>query len=56
MADLVTTARLDWSAEGVPEGAPFELVLAAEVLYDKDNARHIAKLLPRLAWPTAGAA
>ena len=56
MADLVTTARLDWSAEGAPEGAPFELVLAAEVLYDKDNARHIAKLLPRLAWPTAGAA
>ena len=45
----VTTERLDWSAaEGVPEGAPFDLVLAADVLYDKENALHIAKLLPRL--------
>ena len=48
VSELVTTAQLDWSAEGVPEGAPFELVLAADVLYDKGNARHIAKLLPRL--------
>ena len=48
VSHLLTTAQLDWSAEGVPEGAPFELVLAADVLYDKDNARHIAKLLPRL--------
>ena len=87
VSERVTTAQLDWSAEeGVPEGAPFELVLAADpnhnpspspnpnpnpdpnpdpdpnpnpnpnpnqvlaadVLYDKDNARHIARLLPRL--------
>ena len=48
VSELITTTQLDWSAEGVPEGAPFELVLAADVLYDKDNARHIAKLLPRL--------
>ena len=31
MSERVTTAQLDWSAEeGVPEGAPFELVLAAD--------------------------
>lgn len=49
VSERVTTAQLDWSAEeGVPEGAPFELVLGADVLYDKDNARHIARLLPRL--------
>ena len=49
VSERVTTAQFDWSAEeGVPEGAPFELVLGADVLYDKDNARHIARLLPRL--------
>ena len=31
VSERVTTAQLDWSAEeGVPEGAPFELVLAAD--------------------------
>ena len=48
----VSTARLDWStgaeaAETLP-GGPFDLVLAADVLYAEENALNIARLLPEL--------
>ena len=48
----VSTARLDWStgaeaAKTLP-GGPFDLVLAADVLYAEENALNIARLLPEL--------
>jgi predicted nicotinamide N-methyase len=50
----VATARVDWGAadELVARG-PFDLVLAADVLYERDAAAPLLSLLPRLggtAW------
>jgi len=52
VSDSVTAARLDWSKSDLPEGAPFDVVLAADVLYAETNAMHIAKLLPELLSPS----
>ena len=46
----VDTATFDWAANGaaVP-GAPFDLVLAADVLYERASVAPLLRLLPRLA-------
>lgn len=45
----VETLRVDWRApEPLLERAPFDLVLAADVLYERPNADLLADLLPRL--------
>jgi len=41
---LVGTAGLDWRT-GVPDGAPFDLVLAADVLYEARNAEPLLTVL-----------
>ena len=44
------TAVADWAApEGLLEHAPFDLVLAADVLYERAAAALLLSLLPRLA-------
>ena len=42
------TQRFDWTAHEAPPGGPYSLVLGADVLYDRDNAKNIAKLLPAM--------
>lgn len=46
----VATERLDWSLASVrtPDGGPFDVVVGADILYDRDNAHNIARLLPQL--------
>ncbi len=46
----VGTARLDWAEPATPvAGAPFDLVLAADVLYERQAVAQLLELLPRLA-------
>jgi predicted nicotinamide N-methyase len=46
----VDTAIADWSApETLLEGGPFDLVLAADVLYERQSTAPLLSLLPRLA-------
>ncbi len=46
----VDTAQVDWaSPAGLLERAPFDLVLAADVLYERGGAAQLLALLPRLA-------
>ena len=42
------TARLAWAAPELPEGS-FDLVLAADVLYERRNVAELLALFPRLA-------
>ncbi len=43
------TARVDWGeADALLERAPFDLVLAADVIYERRNVDVLADLLPRL--------
>ena len=61
----IETAKVDWAdADELVSRAPFDLVLAADVLYDRASVARLLSLLPRLApeaWladpgrPTAGA-
>ena len=49
-AVTVETATADWtSPEGLVARAPFDLVLAADVLYERRNVEPLLSLLPRLA-------
>jgi predicted nicotinamide N-methyase len=43
------TATLDWGSAAVPQRAPFDLVLAADVLYERAAVAPLLSLLPRLA-------
>jgi predicted nicotinamide N-methyase len=46
----VETAACDWAEPGgLPERAPFDIVLAADVLYDQASVDPLQWLLPRLA-------
>ena len=46
----VETAAVDWSApEELVSRAPFDLVLAADVLYERSGVAPLVSLLPRLA-------
>jgi predicted nicotinamide N-methyase len=46
----VETARIDWGAPGeLLERAPFDLVLAADVLYERASVAPLLSLLPLLA-------
>jgi predicted nicotinamide N-methyase len=46
----VDTAAVDWSMpEGLVQRAPFDLVLAADVLYERASVAPLLSLLPRLA-------
>lgn len=46
----VATAQVDWRAPGeLVARAPFDLVLAADVLYERASAGELLSLLPRLA-------
>jgi predicted nicotinamide N-methyase len=46
----VETARVDWgSPDGLLSRAPFDLVLAADVLYERASVAQLLALLPRLA-------
>jgi predicted nicotinamide N-methyase len=46
----VATAHVDWrAAGGLVERGPFDLVLAADVLYERAAAGELLALLPRLA-------
>jgi predicted nicotinamide N-methyase len=46
----VETARVDWaSPAGLLARAPFDLVLAADVLYERASVAQLLELLPRLA-------
>jgi predicted nicotinamide N-methyase len=48
-----TVARADWTSDGdaLVERGPFDLVLAADVLYTTANADEAVRLLPRLVEP-----
>jgi predicted nicotinamide N-methyase len=48
-----TVARADWTSDGAAlvERGPFDLVLAADVLYTTANADEAVRLLPRLVEP-----
>jgi predicted nicotinamide N-methyase len=48
-----TVARADWTSDGdaLVERGPFDLVLAADVLYTNANADEAVRLLPRLVEP-----
>jgi predicted nicotinamide N-methyase len=48
-----TVARADWTTDGdqLVERGPFDLVLAADVLYTTANADEAVRLLPRLVEP-----
>ena len=46
----VATARVDWaSPAGLLADAPFDLALAADVLYERTSVAPLLALLPRLA-------
>ena len=46
----VETARVDWAEPGeLVRRAPFDLVLAADVLYERQSMAQLLSLLPRLA-------
>jgi predicted nicotinamide N-methyase len=46
----VETARVDWaSPDGLLARAPFDLVLAADVLYERASVAQLLAVLPRLA-------
>jgi hypothetical protein len=46
----IETARVEWASPGeLLERAPFDLVLAADVLYERPNVARLLTLLPRLA-------
>ena len=46
----IETARADWAkADKLVERAPFDLVLAADVLYERASVAPLLSLLPRLA-------
>jgi predicted nicotinamide N-methyase len=46
----VETARIDWTAPAeLLERAPFDLVVAADVLYERPSVAALLSLLPRLA-------
>lgn len=46
----VETLPVDWSAPGeLIERAPFDLVLAADVLYERPGVAQLLELLPKLA-------
>ena len=46
----VSTLRLDWSdPEPLLARGPFDLVLAADVLYERESVDRLAALMPRLA-------
>jgi predicted nicotinamide N-methyase len=46
----IETAAVDWGGRGAaPAGAPFDLVLAADVLYERASVAPLLSLLPRLA-------
>jgi predicted nicotinamide N-methyase len=46
----VTTARADWSDPGeLAARGPFDLAVAADVLYEEDSVEPLLALLPRLA-------
>jgi predicted nicotinamide N-methyase len=46
------TALLDWFSPRIPDGLPpFDVVLAADVLYERRNAPALADLVPRLLSP-----
>jgi predicted nicotinamide N-methyase len=46
----VETARVDWwDPDGLVERGPFDLVLAADVLYERAAVAQLLSLLPRLA-------
>ena len=48
----IETLVCDWSAPGpLLERAPFDLVLASDVLYERRNVRQLLDLLPRLVTP-----
>jgi predicted nicotinamide N-methyase len=47
---LIETATVDWAhPEALVEHAPFDLVLAADVLYERASVASLLGLLPRLA-------
>jgi predicted nicotinamide N-methyase len=44
------TARVDWTAPAdLLDRAPFDLVLAADVMYERESVAPLLELLPRLA-------
>ena len=46
----IETAAADWGKRGAaPAGAPFDLALAADVLYERSSVAPLLSLLPRLA-------
>jgi predicted nicotinamide N-methyase len=46
----IETARVDWTAPGWLLGrAPFDLVLAADLLYERTSVTRLLRLMPRLA-------
>jgi predicted nicotinamide N-methyase len=46
----VETARVEWAEpEGLVSRAPFDLVLGADILYERPSAERLLRLLPRLA-------
>ena len=46
----IDTAALDWGKRGAaPAGGPFDLALAADVLYERGSVAPLLSLLPRLA-------
>jgi predicted nicotinamide N-methyase len=46
----IETAAMDWGKRGAaPAGAPFDLALAADVLYERASVAPLLSLLPRLA-------
>ena len=49
------TALLDWCAPDVPHPAAFDLVVGADVLYERPNAVALGDLVPRLLAPAGEA-
>ncbi len=45
----IETATVDWAAPGELGSAPFDLVVAADVLYERSAVAPLLSLLPRLA-------
>ncbi len=51
---VLEVARADWAApEGLLERAPWDLVLGADLLYERRNAELLLPLLPRLLGPAS---
>ncbi len=49
-------AQIDWrDAKELVEGAPWDLVIAADVLYLRHNVEALLRLLPRLIGPSGEA-